>query len=221
MNERTAVVAGASGLVGGHLLHELLVSPHYSRVTVLVRKRLSRAAAKLRQVVVEFDKLERAYSSLEAADAFCCLGTTRAKAGSAEAFRRVDFDAVVDFARLSQGAGAKQFLLVSSSGANAKSPFLYPRVKGEAEDACAKLPFAGVQILRPSLLLGERAESRPLERLAQTALRPLLPLLGGPLGRVRPIEASVVARALVRRALVDAAGVHRLENEAVEELGRA
>ena len=221
MKNRTAVVAGASGLVGSHLLHELLLCPEYSQVTVLVRKRMSRAATKLKQVVVDFDKLEDAFSSMEATDAFCCLGTTRKKAGSAAAFRKVDFTAVLSFAALAQRAGTKQFLLVSSSGAYDKSPFLYPRTKGEAEAAVSMLPFTGVQILRPSLLMGERAESRPAERLAQNALRPLLPMMRGPFARFRPIEASVVAKALVKRALADVPGVHRLENEAIEELGRA
>lgn len=219
MSARAAVVAGASGLVGGFLVDELLRAPDYERVTILVRRRLPRDHAKLRQVVVDYDRLDAAGTALAADDAFCCLGTTRAKAGSAAAFRRVDFDAVEEFARLAQLAGAKQYLLVSSSGADAGSRLLYPRVKGESEEAVSRLPFDGAHVFRPSLLLGSRAESRPLERLAQALLSPLLPLMGGPLRRWRPIPAEVVARAMVRWALRDKPGVNRLENELIAELG--
>jgi uncharacterized protein YbjT (DUF2867 family) len=220
VNGRSAVVAGATGLVGGLLLEDLLLSAEYSRVTVVVRRRLPRAPTKLHQVVVEdFARLSDAGRALAADDAFCCLGTTRARAGSAEAFRRVDFDAVLAFARAALAAGARRFLLVSSSGADARSPFLYPRVKGEADEAVAALPFEGVAILRPSLLLGARAETRPLERLAQIALGPLRPLFAGPLRRARPIEAAVVARAMLRQALRREAGARILENERLEELG--
>lgn len=215
---RAAVVAGASGLVGGLLLEELLAAPEYSRVTALVRKRLPREHAKLRQVVVDFEKLERAGEALAADDAFCCLGTTRAKAGSAAAFRRVDFDAVEELARLTQAAGAKRFLLVSSSGADARSRFLYPRVKGEAEEAVSRLPFEAVAVLRPSLLLGPRSESRPAEHLAQLLLGPLRALVPA---RWRPIEAAVVARAMRRWALAGQPGVCRLENEKILEVGCA
>lgn len=221
MSPRYAVVAGASGLVGGHLVEELLRAPEYARVTALVRRRLPLEHARLRQVVVDFARLDSAGPALAADDAYCALGTTRAKAGSDDAFRRVDFDAVEEFARLTQLSGASQFLLVSSSGANASSRFLYPRVKGEAEEAVSRLPFAGVHVFRPSLLLGARAERRPLERLAQAALTPLLPLMGGPLRRYRPIQAAVVARAMVRWALRGKTDVNRLENELIESLGSA
>lgn len=210
------MVAGATGLVGAALVEELLASPAYDRVTALVRRRLPRDHAKLRQAVVDYERLEAAGSSLAADDAFCCLGTTIAKAGSPEAFRRVDFDAVQEFARLANNAGARQFLLVSSSGADARSRFLYPRVKGESEEAVSRLPFESVAVARPSLLLGRRAESRPAERLAQLALGPLRALIPA---RWRPIQARTVARALVAWALRDARSVNRLENEKLLELG--
>lgn len=209
-------MAGASGLIGGFLLEELLRAPEYSRVTVLARRRLPRDHAKLRQVIADFENLERAGEALRAADAFCCLGTTRAKAGSAEAFRRVDFDAVEEFARLTREYGARQFLLVSASNADAGSSFLYPRVKGQAEEAVSRLDFEGVHVFRPSLLLGPRAESRPFERLAgalMSALRPVIP------PRHRAIEAAVVARAMVRWALAGKTGVNRLNNETIAKLG--
>ena len=127
----------------------------------------------------------------------------------------VDFDAVVNFARHAREAGAKRFLLVSSAGADARSRFLYPRVKGEAEEAVARLPFNEVHLFRPSFLIGNRAESRPLERALLAVLSPLRTLFLGPLRRYRPIEAAEVAAAMVRAALRGGTGVNVFENESI------
>lgn len=213
---KTALVAGGSGLVGGLLLKELLADVSYEKVVALVRKGLPLSHRKLEQVSVDFDALP---ALPKADEAYCCLGTTRAKAGSAEAFRKVDLDAVVSFARAASTAGAKHFYLVSSNGANAASPLLYPRTKGEAEKAVFEFPFLSVHVFRPSLLLGARAESRPAERLAQAALGPLKSLFAGPLKRWAPIEAAVVAKALVRRAARAQPGFHVLENEDIYRFG--
>lgn len=209
---KSAVVAGGSGLVGSFLLRELLSDPAYSKVVALVRRGLPLAHRKLEQISVDFDALP-ALPKVD--EAFCCLGTTRAKAGSAVAFRKIDLDAVAAFARAAGAAGAKQFFLVSSSGANKNSWFLYPRTKGQAERAVAGLAYVGVHVFRPSLLLGERAERRRGERLAQVLLGPFQPLFVGPLRRFAPIAAETVARALVRRAAAAPPGFHVLENERI------
>jgi uncharacterized protein YbjT (DUF2867 family) len=146
-------------------------------------------------------------------DAFCCLGTTRRAAGSDAAFRRVDFDYVVAFARLAKRAGAQRFLLVSSLGASARSPLLYPRTKGECEAAIEALGFTTVVILRPSFLLGDRAEDRLGESLAIGASRLIGPLLIGPLRRYAPTEATAVAQTLVNAAATARAGVTVIESD--------
>ncbi|WP_257454655.1 oxidoreductase [Archangium lipolyticum] len=214
---RTAVVTGASGLVGGLLLDTLLASPRYREVLSLGRRPLPEQHPKLVQRTVDFARL--AEESLPAADdAFCCLGTTIKKAGSQEAFRAVDHDAVLAFAQATKKAGARRFLVVTALGANPRSRVFYNRVKGEAEEALEGVGFESLVILQPSLLLGERAESRPGERAAIMASRVLAPLLR-PLAS-RPIEARTVARAMVALALDAPRGVRVVPSGELQELGR-
>lgn len=213
---KTALIAGASGLVGGLLLKELLEDATYSKVVALVRKGLPLSNRRLEQLGVDFDALP----ALPKADAaFCCLGTTRHKAGSDEAFRKVDLDAVVSFARAAGAAGAQQFFLCSASGANKNSALLYPRTKGEAEQAVRNLAFVGVHVFRPSLILGPRNESRPVEHLAQRVLGPLKGLFVGPLANLAPIKAETIARAMAKHAHYAEPGFHVYENAEVERLG--
>lgn len=190
----TAWLAGASGLIGSSLLPMLLDDPRFTAVVSLGRRPVDLAHPRLTQRSVDFAALDVA--GLPPPDvAFCALGTTIGKAGSAEAFWAVDHGAVMAFARAALAAGARGFVVVTSLGADAGSMVLYNRVKGEVEADLRALGFAWLAIARPSLLLGDRAESRPAERVAVVASR----LLGGllrPIGS-RPIEAAVVARALV------------------------
>ena len=158
---RKTLITGASGLVGGHALRLLLADPGCSQVASLGRRTLELKDPKLRQAVVDFDKLELA-GPFDFDEAFCCLGTTIRKAGSQEAFRKIDFEATLAFARLAKRSGATRFYLVSSTGADARSRVFYSRVKGEIEAALHAVGFDTLVILRPSLLLGERSESRPL-----------------------------------------------------------
>ncbi|MBI4346199.1 MAG: oxidoreductase [Elusimicrobia bacterium] len=211
-----ALLAGATGLVGGECLRLLLESPAYSRVYAPARRALP-PHPKLSALPAEL--AAPLPLDLAGGHVFCALGTTYRKAGSAEAFRAVDYGLVLALARAAADRGAARFLLVSSSGADAASRFLYPRVKGEAERAVAVLPFEAVSILRPSLLLGPRAEPRPAEAVGR-ALAPLLALLlVGPLRRWRPIEASVVARAMLTLAAADDRGARIVESDELQALG--
>jgi uncharacterized protein YbjT (DUF2867 family) len=216
METRNALVAGASGLVGGLLLEELLESPLYREVCSLGRRDLPKQHPKLTQRTVDFARLEG--EALPAADdAFCCLGTTIKKAGSQEAFRAVDHDAVVAFARAARKAGARRFLVVTALGADPRSRIFYNRVKGEAEEALKGVGFESLIILRPSLLLGERAEHRPGERAAIVATKVLGPLLR-PFGG-RPIEARTVARAMMALARGATGGVRVAPSGELHALG--
>jgi uncharacterized protein YbjT (DUF2867 family) len=216
---KTALIAGATGLVGSKCLARLLEQPAYERVLALVRRPLPHTDPKLDQHVVDFDRLGAAGTDFPAADdVFCCLGTTLKRAGSRAAFRQVDFTYIVSLAGLSLGRGAKQFLLVSSLGANPNSPVFYSRVKGETEAAVSALPFEGRQIFRPSILLGERAEHRPGERAGIVMMRGLSFALLGPLRKYRPIDAGTVARAMVRVALAAPRGVNIFESNDIERL---
>jgi uncharacterized protein YbjT (DUF2867 family) len=219
-SSRTALVAGGSGLVGGHLLRQLLEDPNYDRVTSLVRRQLTLTHKKLVQRVVDFDRLAEVGDFPRVHDVFCCLGTTIRQAGSQDAFRKVDLTYVLELGRMAVRHRASQFLLVTALGADPRSRVFYNRVKGEVEDAVRRLQFDGIHIFRPSLLLGARTQSRPAERVA-VVLTPLVGwILMGSLARYRPIKAAVVARAMVRIAREAARGTHVYESDVIRRLGR-
>lgn len=197
---RAALLAGASGLVGGHVLRLLLADDAYARVITLARRQLPASRAKLEQRVVDMDALDELTDLPSIDDVFCCLGTTIKKAGSQDAFRNVDFDYVLGVARAGLRTGATQFLIVTAIGADPASRVFYSRVKGEVEQAVRALPYGSVQIFRPSLLVGDRPEHRLAERIGVPIARAVAPLLLGPLRRYRPIRAADVARAMVQIA---------------------
>jgi uncharacterized protein YbjT (DUF2867 family) len=195
---RTAWIAGASGLVGGFLLRELLAAPEYDRVVAFGRRPLELNHPKLMQRITTFTDLNSEVSTGVVDDAFCCLGTTIKQAGSREAFRAVDQTAVVAFAWGAQQHGAKRFFVVSAMGADPESKVFYNRVKGDTEVALQVLDFDTLAIFRPSLLLGSRPTFRLGEKVAAAAMAVLNPLLWGGLRKYRSIQAEVVARAMVR-----------------------
>lgn len=200
---RTALLVGATGLVGSHLLRRLLAHPDYARVSVWVRRALQLQDPKLAQVVVDFERLQARTAGVDAQDVFVALGTTIRKAGSQQAFRRVDHDYPVQVARLARQHGATRFLMVSALGADTSSRVFYSRVKGEAEDAIRGLGLPKVWFFRPSLLVGERQEWRPGEKLGILLSQLIAPLLVGALRKYRPIEADSVAAAMVYAATHD------------------
>jgi uncharacterized protein YbjT (DUF2867 family) len=205
---RTVLVAGATGMVGTLLLRQLAAGNDYAEVRVFGRRPPAQEHPKFRFVATDFNDLDQHAGALAADDVFCCLGTTLRQAGSRPAFERVDFHMVVDLARAARKAGARRFLVVSSAGASERSPAFYSRVKGRMERAVAAVGFEAVHIVRPSLLLGERTERRPGERLAQFAAPLLSPLLAGPLKKYRAVGADAVADALVQLARSPGTGVH-------------
>ncbi len=214
---RTAVVAGASGLVGSHLLDALLEDPRYREVHSLGRRPLPKQHPKLVQHTVDFARLgDEALPPVD--EAFCCLGTTIKKAGSQEAFRAVDHDAVLAFAQAAKKAGARSFLVVTALGADPRSRVFYNRVKGEVQEALKAIGFESLVLLQPSLLLGERTEHRPGEHAAIVASRVLAPLLR-PFGS-RPIEAHTVARAMLALAREAPKGVKVAPSGELQKLGR-
>jgi uncharacterized protein YbjT (DUF2867 family) len=203
---RVAWIAGASGLVGGYALDALLADPDFSAVISFGRRPSGRAHERLVERTADFASLRASeLGDVAAPDvALCALGTTIKKAGSKEAFRAVDHDAVLAFARAAKERGAKTFVVVTALGADKGSMAFYNRVKGEVEEALRAMEWPSLVIAQPSLLLGDRAESRPGERVAivlSRALRPLLSPFGG-----RPIEARDVGESIVRLAKQAPAG---------------
>ncbi|RSK48534.1 NAD-dependent epimerase/dehydratase family protein [Hymenobacter rigui] len=203
---KTALIAGASGLVGSHLLPLLLASERYDRVISVGRRPLPMVHPKLEQRLLDFDRLEDHRLQLIADDVFCCLGTTMRRAGSRAAFYQVDYLYVVKLAALTAANFAAQLLVVSAMGAAAGSRVYYNRVKGEMEDTVRQAPFRAIHFFRPSLLLGNRTEQRLGERLGALALQLLKPALRGPLQKYRAIPADTVARAMLRAAEAESSG---------------
>jgi uncharacterized protein YbjT (DUF2867 family) len=215
---KIALVAGATGLVGGLLVNTLLDAPDYARVYALTRRPLGREHPKLANRVVSFPRMGEQLKGLTAHDAYCCIGTTIAQAGSDEAFRDADIDAVLLFAEAARAAQVHRFVVVSSVGANTGSKKLYLRTKGEMEDAITAVGFAAVDILQPSLLLGPRKQVRPLE-LVGSIFAPLVnPLLTGTREMYRAIPAEVVARGMLGAARRGGRGIYRYTHSAIQQL---
>lgn len=215
---KIALLAGASGLVGGYLLQALIEAPEYTRVYALTRRPLGKEHPKLANRIVNFERMAEQLKGLTAQDAFCCIGTTIAEAGSQEAFREADVDAVLLFAQAARAAGATRFVVVSSVGASSDSRKFYLRTKGEMEEAVSGLGFPSVDILQPSLLLGPRKAVRPLE-LTGRIFAPLInPLLTGSREALRAIPAQTVARGMLGAARRGARGVYRYTYAAIRQL---
>jgi uncharacterized protein YbjT (DUF2867 family) len=205
---RDALLIGATGLIGRALLPQLVADKHYGHIHVLVRRAASGidTGPKLTVHLVDFAHLRKLP---EVDDVYIALGTTIKVAGSQQAFRQVDFDFVVDTARAARQAGAKRLAVVSALGADAASRVFYNRVKGEMEEAVAKLGFESVVIAQPSLLLGDRRALGQPERGGEVwATRLLSPFMGFVPRSVRPIAARDVAAAMLGATLAGRPGVH-------------
>jgi uncharacterized protein YbjT (DUF2867 family) len=212
---RSALLFGATGLVGAHALGLLARDERFRRVVVLTRRPLTAEdlPAKVETRVVDFEKPET-FGSLEGIDAaLCALGTTIKKAGSKEAFRRVDFGYTMAVAKRAREAGVGRFLVVTSMGTSPKSRLFYSRVKGELEEALKGLGFPYLGILRPSFLDGHRAEYRAAEHFA-IQLGFLMPK------KYKPIHGRVVAAAMIERAAAETTGVEIIESDALQDFAR-
>ncbi|MEP7366373.1 MAG: hypothetical protein ABI972_24200 [Acidobacteriota bacterium] len=198
---RPIILLGATGLTGRHAAQFLLADPRCSRLLAPTRRAIGLDHPKLEPLPL--NPGSPALPPLPNAVFLCCLGSTIKKAGSQENFRRIDHDLPLAYARAALAAGATHAVLVSSVGASPKSSNFYLRVKGDLESTLAQLPFAALDIFRPSLLLGDRPDRRLAERIASPLTRAIAPLLLGPLSIYRPIQAATLAQALVATALAD------------------
>ena len=225
---KSAIIAGSTGLVGSHFLHFLLSSPEYSRITALARRPSGITDPKLHEQIVDFAMLP----DLPVADVvFCALGTTIRQAGSQAEFRKVDLEYVVRLAERTLAAGAKQFLVVSSVGADAESRNFYLRTKGQVEGMLRvmlrypsdlELPLRSdkeieqaLHIFRPSFLVGERKQNRPGERIGMAIAEFFKFAMVGSLRKYRPIRAELVAKAMVNAAHLGSPGIHVYEYDEI------
>lgn len=212
------LIAGASGLVGSKICQHL-DNPE-NDVTLLSRRPLNRAYA--HHFVKEIDLLNPQLPDAQSAQdaVLCALGTTLKKAGSKDAFRKVDLDMVIALAKAASVAGYQRFVVVSSLGTTPDTRNFYLQTKAQMEQAVADVGFAHLTIMRPSLLLGERAEFRVGEKAGELAGRLLSPLFVGAIRKYRPIQADTVARAMIQAAQDQQSSVQILESDAIERLAR-
>jgi uncharacterized protein YbjT (DUF2867 family) len=196
---KTALILGATGLVGKEVLKQALEDPIYSKIKILVRHPQEIQHPKLEEIVIDFRKMEQYENEFAVDHIYCCLGTTIKKAKTKEKFRLVDYEYPLLAARLSKGK-AEKFLVISAQGANPTSLFFYNKIKGELERDLIALGLSNLVIFRPSLLLGDRKEDRPTEKIAGKVMRFLNPLFSGPLKKYAAIDASYVAECMVSAA---------------------
>jgi uncharacterized protein YbjT (DUF2867 family) len=192
---KTAIILGATGLVGSELLNELLNSSHYTHVVTLTRRALPISHSKLTNHIIDFEKLAQCGELFKGDVLFSCLGTTQKQAGSISAQRKVDFDYQFIAAQLAVSNGIKHYCLVSSSGANAQSRSPYLKMKGQLEQQIKLLAFERISIFQPSLLLGQREQFRVAEKIGSIILPVIawLPFLK----RYRPITGKQVAKKML------------------------
>lgn len=208
MAGKKAILAGASGLVGGELLSILLAGDEYEKVIVLGRRSLNIEHPKLQEFIIEFDRMDDYQEFFHVDEVFCCLGTTIKKAGSKEAFKKVDVDYVLSLAKTAREMNVKKFLLVSSIGADSRSKIFYSRMKGLAEEGLKEIGFDYLHIFQPSLLLGERNEVRSGEHAAMIISKRISFIFRGSLKKYKPIEANVVAKVMYNCAQIKETGTH-------------
>ncbi len=213
---KTAILLGASGLIGKQLLGQLLDSPHYQSVVALVRKPLNWKHAKLTETLFDFDNPNPAL--LQGDDLYCCLGTTARKAGSQESQRKVDYTYPLELGKLAKAQGVQQYILVSSVGANADSSNFYLKTKGQLERDLATLGFNTLIIVRPSILLGARQEFRLGEQIGIGMAKLFGAFMQGRLKKYRAIEAKQVAKAMLALAQKEQNGVVIAESDELADI---
>jgi uncharacterized protein YbjT (DUF2867 family) len=218
MSARTAIVFGATGLVGGEVLKRLIQHPSYTKIKIFVRRNPGIKDAKVEVHLFDLDHAKEYEHLIYGDDLFCCLGTTIKKAGSQAAFRFVDFEGPRRLAEIASHQGVVSFLVISSLGADEKSSNFYLKTKGEMEEAVKKYKFKNLGIFRPSLLMGERRELRFGELAGKVVMGLAKPFLFGKFKRYRAINGATVAKAMIKVA-AENTGCRTYESDEIEILG--
>jgi len=216
---KIALIAGSTGLIGKQLLSLLIGDSSYSQVISVSRRSTGISNSKLIEVITSFDDLNNVAAQLKADDIFICLGSTLKKAGSKELFKRYDYTYPFELAKLCFNNGAKQLSMVSAMGANSESTFFYSRVKGDLETSVINLGYATTNILRPSLLIGEREDERTMESMAQQFYKSLGWVFVGPAKKYKAIDGNIVASAMINIANSNLNGVTIFDSNEIETKG--
>lgn len=212
------ILVGASGLIGSNLLSALIQSDQISRILLLLRTSLNISDPKVHELIVNFDELKTYKADLKGDILYSCLGTTRGATPDENLYRKIDLQYPLDLAKIGSENNISQFHLVSSMGANAKSPNSYLRLKGELEEKLKELSLPSLHIYQPSLLTGKRKEYRLAEKIAIPVFKLIEPLLIGPLKKYRSIKAETVARAILNQSLKELKGTFIYPSIQIQEL---
>ena len=213
---KTALVLGASGLVGQELVTILVESKEFERITLLVRKELKINSAKINEIVIDFEKLEEYKEEFNVDIVFCTLGTTIKKAKTKENFEKVDFHYPIEGAKLSKNFGKGHFFVVTAMGSDENSSVFYSKTKGRLEKELKNLGLNNLSIFRPSLLLGERKELRVGERIGTLLFSIIKILLVGRLKKYAGIEARDVAFYMYEKSLENSTGIFIYESDKMQ-----
>ncbi len=200
MKKKTAILFGATGLTGTHVLKNLIRDERYEKIKVFTRSAPGIKSTKIQVFETTLEDIDRHEHEIKGHDLFCCLGTTIKKAGSRKNFRKVDYEFVIKIAARAAGNEVPCFLVISSIGANPDSSNFYLRTKGEMERDVLEFGLNKAVILRPSMLLGKRGDFRFAEEAGKIFMRLIRPVLRGKLKKYRAIEAETVAVAMVKLA---------------------
>jgi uncharacterized protein YbjT (DUF2867 family) len=215
---KTALIIGSTGLIGSQLLDLLLESQEYDKVITFVKRDSGIQHPKLKQHIIDFDKPETYKELVVGDDFFCSIGTTIKKAGSQNAFRKVDFEYPKQFASLAQQNKVKQFLIITSLGADANSSNFYLKTKGEIQDFLKNCAFESISILQPSLLLGNRTEFRLGEKMGVYFMKLFSFLFIGNLKKYKAIQSEAVAKAMFIIAQKNYKGFQIIESDSIQEI---
>ena len=197
---RTALLFGSSGLVGGHLLNQLIKDTNYSKIKLFVRSVPEISNPKIVIIKTDFNDLENYKKDIRGDDCFFCIGTTKKNSPDKDEYRRVELDIPREVAKIAKSNLVNSFIFVSALYANPKSSGEYIRFKGQVEEELKELSFPKLAIMRPSFLIGNRKEKRASETIGIFIFKLLSPLLLGPLKKMKPIHSETVAKSMIRAA---------------------
>ena len=197
---KTALVFGSSGLIGGHLLYQLIENDNYNKIKLFVRSETVIKETKIEIIKTNFSDLENHKEDIKGDDCFLCIGTTKQNSPDKNEYKKVELDIPIKIAQIARANLVNSFIFVSSIYANPKSSGDYVKFKGLVEEELKELNFSNLGILRPSFLIGSRKENRVGEKIGILTFRLLSPLLLGPLKKMKPINSEKVAKAMVKIA---------------------
>ena len=197
---KTALVFGSSGLIGGHLLYQLIKNDNYNKIKLFVRSETDIKETKIEIIKTNFNDLENHKEDIKGDDCFLCIGTTKQNSPDKNEYKKVELDIPKKIAQIARANLVNSFIFVSSIYANPKSSGDYVKFKGLVEEELKELNFSNLGILRPSFLIGSRKENRVGEKIGILTFRLLSPLLLGPLKKMKPINSEKVAKAMVKIA---------------------